>query len=69
MTNKKSKFKSIYLIPIGIILLVPAFYVSFIREGNTLDRLFFFSTLIGYVLISLMVVLGDLNQKAMKKGK
>lgn len=51
MKASKRYSRYAYLLPIGIILLLPAFIVSFIQQGNIIDRAFFFMVLLGYILI------------------
>lgn len=50
--NSKDKHSGYsFLLPVGIIMLLPAFIVSFIHQGNIIDKLFFFIALLGYILI------------------
>lgn len=54
--NRPSKYS--FLLPIGIIMLLPIFVVSFIQSGNIIDKTFFFIALLGYVLIIISTLLG-----------
>lgn len=62
--DKYSKFA--YLLPIGIIMLLPAFLVSFVHQGNMIDKTFFLIALLGYILIIIGTVLGYKKHRANK---
>ncbi|MDR3598026.1 hypothetical protein [Clostridium sp.] len=54
--NKHSKYS--FLLPISIMMLLPPFVISFIQQGNIIDKIFFFATLLGYIFIIMATVLG-----------
>ena len=54
--NKHSKYS--FLLPIGIMMLLPPFAISFIQQGNIIDKIFFFVALLGYIFIIIATVLG-----------
>ena len=54
--NKYRKYS--FLLPIGIIILLPAFSMSFVRQGNIIDKAFFCIALLGYILIIISTILG-----------
>ena len=58
MKDNRRYSKWLYILPIGIIMLVPTFVVAFIRQGNIIDKIFFFIALLGYILIVTPIVLG-----------
>ena len=64
--NTYSKYS--FLLPIGIMMLLPSFMVSFIKQGNIIDKIFFFIALLGYVFIIISTILGY-RKKYLKNEK
>lgn len=58
--KKKIKFSLIaYLMLVGTCLILPAFIYSFVTgEGNTVDKVFFGSSAVGFASILLGTVIG-----------
>jgi hypothetical protein len=54
--NNRPKYYVLF--PVGIIMLLPTFVVSFIQKGNIIDKMFFFIALLGYILIIFATVKG-----------
>lgn len=58
MRDENKHSKNSFLLPIGVVMLLPVFIVSFIQQGNIIDKVFFFIALVGYVLIIISTILG-----------
>jgi vacuolar-type H+-ATPase subunit I/STV1 len=63
--NKYAKFA--YLLPIGIVMLLPAFLISFVHQGNMIDKVFFFVALLGYLFIIIGTVVAYKNTTPINK--
>ena len=62
--NKYLKYATILLI--GIAILVPAFNISFIHQGNYIDKAFFFAALLGYIILIIAIVSGCIKIRLKK---
>lgn len=62
--NKYSKFS--YLLPLGIVMLLPSFLVAFVQQGNMIDRAFFYIALLGYLFIIIATVSSYKKQHSKK---
>ncbi|MBX4264451.1 hypothetical protein [Clostridium estertheticum] len=62
--NKYLKYAAILLM--GIAILVPAFNVSFIQQGNYIDKAFFFTALLGYIILIIAIVSGYIKKRLKK---
>lgn len=68
MRDENKHSKKLILLSIGVVMLLPAFNVSFIQQGNIIDKVFFFIALIGYIFIIISTILGY-KEKYLKKEK
>ena len=66
MRDENKHSKNSFLLPIGVVMLLPVFIVSFIQQGNIIDKVLFFIALVGYVLIIISKILGH-KKKILKE--
>lgn len=62
--NKYSKLS--YLLPLGVVMLLPSFLVAFVHQGNMIDRVFFFVAVLGYLFIIIATVSSYKKQHSKK---